>query len=42
MKKLRHKNLIQLFEVIDNPNNDKLFMGIYYLIISIGVCWWWI
>ncbi|CAD8176208.1 unnamed protein product [Paramecium octaurelia] len=26
MKKLRHKNLIQLFEVIDNPNNDKLFM----------------
>jgi hypothetical protein len=27
MKKIRHNNLIQLFEVIDNPTSDKLFMG---------------
>ncbi|CAD8162670.1 unnamed protein product [Paramecium octaurelia] len=26
MKKLRHNNLIQLYEVIDNPTSDKLFM----------------
>lgn len=26
MKKIRHPNLIQLIEVIDNPNSDKLFM----------------
>ncbi|CAK83622.1 unnamed protein product (macronuclear) [Paramecium tetraurelia] len=26
MKKIRHKNLIQLYEVIDNPTCDKLFM----------------
>ncbi|CAD8082598.1 unnamed protein product [Paramecium sonneborni] len=26
MKKIRHNNLIQLYEVIDNPTSDKLFM----------------
>ncbi|CAD8088420.1 unnamed protein product [Paramecium primaurelia] len=26
MKKIRHHNLIQLYEVIDNPTSDKLFM----------------
>ena len=27
MKKLRHINCIKLFEVIENPDNDKLYMG---------------
>ncbi|KAM3140918.1 hypothetical protein pb186bvf_006929 [Paramecium bursaria] len=27
MKKLKHRNLVQLFEVIDNPESDKLYMG---------------
>ena len=31
MKKLRHINCIKLFEVIENPDNDKLYMGFSYL-----------
>ena len=31
MKKLRHINCIKLFEVIENPDNDKLYMGFYLL-----------
>ena len=27
LKKLNHPNVIQLFEVIDDPENDKLFLG---------------
>ena len=27
MKKLRHKNVIRLYEVIDNPDHDKFYMG---------------
>lgn len=38
MKKIRHNNLIQLFEVIDNPTSDKLFMGMIFVIISSRIC----
>ena len=27
MKKLNHPNVVQMFEVLDDPNFDKLFMG---------------
>ena len=27
MKKLIHPNVIQLYEVIENPDNDKLYMS---------------
>lgn len=27
MKKLRHPNIIRLYEVIDNPECDKIYMG---------------
>jgi [calcium/calmodulin-dependent protein kinase] kinase len=27
MKKLRHINVIKLFEVIENPSKDKIYMG---------------
>lgn len=27
MKKLRHANVIRLYEVIENPDNDKLYMS---------------
>ncbi|KAL4427503.1 hypothetical protein ABPG74_015206 [Tetrahymena malaccensis] len=30
MKKLRHANVIRLYEVIENPDNDKLYMVIDY------------
>lgn len=28
MKKLHHPNVIRLFEVIENPNTDKIYMVI--------------
>ena len=27
MKKLNHINVIRIYEVIENPDNDKLYMG---------------
>lgn len=27
MKKLNHPNVIHLYEVIENPDNDKLYMS---------------
>ena len=27
MKKLSHTNVIKLYEVIENSNNDKIYMG---------------
>lgn len=27
MKKLQHENVVQLYEVLDDPTQDKLFMG---------------
>jgi [calcium/calmodulin-dependent protein kinase] kinase len=30
MKKMTHPNLIQLYEVIDNPETDKIMMIIEY------------
>jgi serine/threonine protein kinase len=32
MKKLQHPNLIQLHEVIDDDENDKLYLGKIYLL----------
>jgi [calcium/calmodulin-dependent protein kinase] kinase len=29
MKKLDHPNVIKLYEVIDDPETDKLFLSIY-------------
>lgn len=34
MKKLQHPNLIQLHEVIDDDENDKLYMGKAFLIMG--------
>ena len=38
MKKLNHPNLIKLHEVIDDPETEKLYMGIrlYNLYIKIN------
>jgi len=30
MKNLNHKNILKLYEVIENPKFDKFFMGIGY------------
>jgi [calcium/calmodulin-dependent protein kinase] kinase len=43
MKKLKHPNVVTLFEVIDDPNQEKIYMGMTHpfsvlLIFSIGVC----
>ena len=27
MKKCRHANIVRLFEVIDDPQHDKIFLG---------------
>ena len=27
MKRLRHRNIVSLFEVIDDPDSDYLYMG---------------
>lgn len=29
MKKLSHKNVIQLYEVINDPSDDRLYMSTY-------------
>ena len=29
MKKLRHKNIVRLHEVIDDNEGDKIYMGIH-------------
>ena len=35
MKKLNHKNVIKLHEVINNPNEDKFYMSNYFYIITV-------
>ncbi len=42
MKKLQHPNLVKLHEVIDDDENDKLYMSIindpiYYFCFSYGL-----
>jgi [calcium/calmodulin-dependent protein kinase] kinase len=31
MKKLNHQNLVKLYEVLDDPKGDSLYMGKYNL-----------
>lgn len=31
LKKLNHRNVIKLYEVLDDPDDDSLFMGKYYI-----------
>ena len=35
MKKLNHKNVIKLHEVINNPNEDKFYMSNYFYIKTV-------
>lgn len=35
MKKMHHPNIIRLYEVIDNPESDKIYMGINDKIILV-------
>ena len=37
MKKLDHKNILQLIEVINDPVEDKLFMSITLFLLDILV-----
>ena len=32
MKKLNHPNVIKLYEVLDDPQNDKLYMGMIVIL----------
>jgi len=32
MKKLDHANVIKLYEVIENPDNDKLYMSTFFFL----------
>jgi len=34
MKKLDHPNVIKLYEVIENPDNDKLYMSTFSLFLD--------
>lgn len=33
MKMLHHPNIVNLIEVIDDPNSDHFYMGIYFLFL---------
>lgn len=37
MKKLRHPNIIRLFEIIDSPNSHKMYLGTQINVISDGI-----
>jgi hypothetical protein len=35
MKKMNHPNLVRLFEVIDDPKKDKLYMGLNLFVVYV-------
>lgn len=39
MKMLHHPNIVNLIEVIDDPNTDHFYMGMYNHILSFCFCY---
>ena len=39
MKKLQHPHIVRLLELIRDPRNDRICLGMYALRVSVGVQW---